>query len=826
MSKARITSFFILIAAFLTLPSMAEEEERIFHIINAANGLADNSAQIVKCTKTGRIIISTIGNLNFFDGKTFTHADSDQKYEYKLPEYRGHYHLYFDTMHHIWLKDKGKVYCLDLLTESFIQNVDSVIKGIGCKDKVLDMFVDKEYTVWFLTTGGLYSPRYKNRLKVLQNKNLQDVDIHNGTVYLFYNNGELVGQDTLGNQRCHTQPYDWNEGQKYASSSVLLPYKDGFFQIRNGEKESILLYFNTKTHSFDTLLKVPYHLNNMELSPDGQKLYLPCEYGYHIYTIATREVEQQKSLTLPYGENIETDCNTMTFDKQGGMWIGTEKRGVLYARPNLGTFKSYPYGTPLATKYDEMLLAINIDEDFTEYNGTKAYCQMRDSRGWKWIGTRKGLYIEKPGEGKTIAYTRKEGLNNDVIHAIVEDYDHNIWISTSCGISFFLIKDGRIAFLNNFTEADDVPSESFDNCRAMLLPDSSIIMKSVEHIVQFSPKDFKEVNTPHLITVIKPKLTRLLVNGNIVEKGVPFEGSIILDRAETRVKHINLKSDQNSVSLTFSALNYSRPKQTYYRVRVRELGNTWAVFSRQTSNLVDDKGQLHYPLANLEPGDYHIEVQASMFPDMWEENIPEDKRFIWEIHVKQPWWKTTGVFFLLGAVLMALLLVNFYFFNRNSRMKVKRSTEEGDIIRKIRFFIERCDMLANKPIAPRLHSPNSNEPDYEESKLSLQFINLMMHMIPYVKSNNDKELTMHQLSEECHVDIVTLYETMTTNLYKNPRNLVINMKLRRCAEMLRNTNLPIEQIATENGFYTPNYFIGRFFHIYKMTPQEYRERKL
>ena len=45
----------------------ANEESREFSIINAADGLADNSAQYIVCTKTGRMIISTIGNVNFYD---------------------------------------------------------------------------------------------------------------------------------------------------------------------------------------------------------------------------------------------------------------------------------------------------------------------------------------------------------------------------------------------------------------------------------------------------------------------------------------------------------------------------------------------------------------------------------------------------------------------------------------------------------------------------------------------------------------------------------------------------------------------------------------
>ena len=34
--------------------------------------------------------------------------------------------------------------------------------------------------------------------------------------------------------------------------------------------------------------------------------------------------------------------------------------------------------------------------------------------------------------------------------------------------------------------------------------------------------------------------------------------------------------------------------------------------------------------------------------------------------------------------------------------------------------------------------------------------------------------------------------------------------------------MTIEQIAQDCTFYTPNYFIGNFFHQFKMTPGEYR----
>lgn len=815
---------FLLPVLLSALQARAFDEERSYVVINASDGLADNSAQVVKCMPTGRIIISTIGNLNFFDGKSFTHADTRTEYEYVLPLYLGHYHLYFDNDHHIWLKDKKKVTCMDLMQESYVSNPDSVIRQMGCEDPVLDLFVDQFGEVWFVTDKGLYSPKYRRVFQLLRNHILQDLEVADGMVYTFYDNGEVLATDTMGVNIYQMKAYDEEMESKYAGSSVLQPYGDGFFQIRNGDGGAILLFFNLKERTFDVVMKQDHHLNNMTLDPGGENLYIPSEYGYYIYYPSTKETEHVPELLLADGKTMGTDCNTMTFDHQGGLWIGTEKRGVLYARSHSLSIRAYPWENELALKYGAMLYENPGNTSISNYAGYRANCELpSDSRGWKWIGTRKGLFIEQPGKPAQ-HITRAEGLNNEVVHSIIEDQDHNMWVATSCGITFFLIEDGKIVFVNNFTSEDNVPNESFENCKVMMLDDGTILMQAVGHVIAFNPKDLKDVNIPHVVTNLKPKLVRMLMNGNDVIAGREYDGQVIVDRAMTRVEHINLKSDQNSISLTFSALNYYRPQQSYYRVRVKELGNEWKVYATNTSTMVDSRGLLHYPMPNLEPGDYHVEVQASLFPDMWEENLTDDQRSVWVIHVKEPWWRTTGLSVLLGAVLLALLIVNFFFYNKNTRMRDRRNIEEGDIIRKIHFFAGRCETFLSQPHTPLGDDLAGSAAADSNVKLTPEFIEVMQQLMPYVASHPERQLNMRELSAVAGVDIVKLYELMSGNLYKSPLEMARIIKLRKAAYLLRTTDLDIEQIALECKFYTPNYFIGNFFHEYKKTPQEYREQ--
>ena len=66
----------------LLLPAMAERSSRLFEVYNASNGLADNSAQVIKCTRTGRIVTATMGQINFFDGQSFTFIDATEENVY------------------------------------------------------------------------------------------------------------------------------------------------------------------------------------------------------------------------------------------------------------------------------------------------------------------------------------------------------------------------------------------------------------------------------------------------------------------------------------------------------------------------------------------------------------------------------------------------------------------------------------------------------------------------------------------------------------------------------------------------------------------------
>ena len=800
------------------LSVMAVSSRRVFQAYNASNGLADNSAQTIRCATSGRLVITTMGQINFFDGNRFSFIDPSKEDMYTLPSYSGNYHVYVDKYHHLWLKNTHTITCVDLLTEMFVSSVKDVFREFGITDEVKDFFVDADGIAYLLTNKGLYSVESKRYFKVREKWNLQDLETYQGKyLLLFYETGVVdILELSTGSTVNSCKAYNEEKAQIYNRSSVL--YKDDymFYQIRNGNKGAILQSFNVGKWEWKTLMETPYHLNNLEKR--GNLLYIPCEYGYWVVDVESGRAGQVDELRMMNGRMINTDINALCFDRQGGLWIGTEKWGLLYSRPSNPPFIAYTWDQPEAMKYDAIMANISA---YRTFKGKTVNALLKDSRGWIWVGTPSGLHLyKKESDNLPHVFNRRDGLLNNVIHSIVEDKLHNIWVGTSYGISCLKLgDDGHLIDVLSYNQYDNVPEESFVNGKALCLPDSTIVMQSLDHVVVFNPNRMATLHSSMGFDLY-PELVGLMVNGNRIRTGEELNGKVILDLALIRMKEFNFDYDQNSLSLTFSALNHFRPQQTYYRVRVKEMDNVWKIMTPYNSQgLVDSKGQYHLPLPSLKPGTYTIELQASMNIDDWETEPRE-----WVIHINEPWWRATGLFVLLGLVLLLLFLLNVYLYVRNANMRSHRISEEKNIIRRIKLFAEQCTHDINANMLASQEDEVSGVGNNSTNYLSEEFIQTMLKLIDFVDERRISQLSMKMLSDKVGMDLLNFYTLINANVYKSPRELVKRVMMKRAEELLRTSGEDIADIAEKCRFSSPNYFIGTFFREYHMLPEEYRRK--
>ena len=95
--------------------------------------------------------------------------------------------------------------------------------------------------------------------------------------------------------------------------------------------------------------------------------------------------------------------------------------------------------------------------------------------------------------------------------------------------------------------------------------------------------------------------------------------------------------------------------------------------------------------------------------------------------------------------------------------------------------------------------------------------------MPTVLSKDVKHLSMRELSVEAQMKLPEFYALITSNIYKNPRPVALQMMLERAANRVKTDKIKdIQEIASECGFITPNYFIASFYHKYRQTPVEFR----
>ena len=802
----------ICLAVLLICMSVAHaDDKRVFMVISAADGLADNSAQTIKCTKTGRMTITTLGNINFYDGAKFSYINTDKEEKYRLKGYHGGYKLYYDRLHHLWLKNDQEVTCVNLTQEIFISNMDSLFATLGMEgQKVLDVFVDNDGYPWMTGNGFVKNCNSTTQYPLEKGHSLQDLEVLPGNkLMLLYDNGMLVCYDTQSGKKLYSnRAYDSEKADKYKKISIMLSDQAGFYQIRRGDSGSILLRYDLKEKRWTTVMEQEHPLKSMALH-DGV-LYLASDRGYYTYVPQTGVITHEPVVTLKNGRQLETNINAVEFDHQGGMWIGTERRGLLYSRPRSAPFTVFRSDSPEGEKFISMMADLR---GITEFNGTRANVLFIDSRRWTWVGTSEGLLLYKSPQAEPVVFNKRRGLLNNVVHSIIEDNDKRVWISTSNGITCLQADGDDVRYVTSFSNADDVPNETFIDGKAMKLVDGSIVMQSIDNVVMFDPRDFKSIldqQPSHMF----PKLTSLLVNGAFVNVGESIDGNVILKKAITRTKDINLNYDQNTLSLTFSALNFARPLQTYYRVRVKELSKDYVIYSYfNSAGKVDRLGQLHLPLVSLRPGSYHIEVQASDVPDKW---IGEP--YEWVVNVNEPWWRASGMLLLLALVLFTLLIVNFVLYNRNTRLRVKRNSDEGDMIRRIQNYAERCEVYNTKVI-----DVNSLEKrkDDKDADLPKEFIELMVIVLPYIKEQENK-FTIRELVDITGTEVTKFYQIVSSNMYKDPQALVRALRLMQVQELLRTTNKSVEDIASECNFATPNVLISSFYHQFKLTPRDYR----
>jgi AraC-like DNA-binding protein/ligand-binding sensor domain-containing protein len=843
------------ITIFLFSISIAQANNFVFSPINVLNGLSDNQIRYILQLSDGRMVFKTSGNINIYDGVRFKYIHQISKHIYPLKGYDGFYRIYQSGDSLLWIKDNHKLMCVDLRTEKYLSGLGSYFKKKGFKKPVEDLFMDSNQRLWLLSSGRLFQYNSSESLHIAANHGvLQDLTSQNNNLYLFYNTGEVVCYDLKTKKKLYSnKAYPAQQQALFKNTSLVVKGNNGFYQLQNGNKGGFF-FFDTRKRIWKKILETDYTLNTLVVN-SNDTAYISCTNGIWIINCRNGEKQYLPTLKKIDGSILNTEISTVFYDKQNGLWLGTLNQGLLYYHPfrykftNIGRSyfnehstkdiivqafaedeigniyvkcQSAIYQYHSSAKDNKILTAIPSSsvpkEVLKKFNQTYNHtASLTDVRHWKWTGTPDGLKLFDPNKKEEKIFYTKDGLSNNFVHALLEDRNHNIWVTTSYGITKLQIdpKSNKVHF-TSFSSDEGTLEGEYSNSAAFEAADGTLYFGGINGFTILNPNNLVEQKLP-----FRPVFTNLFLRGEKIEAGNKYDGRTIMTETAPYTKEIELSYDQNFLTFEFSAVNYQNPSQTYYRYQLENIDKDWQETSigRQNEN-ADAFGILKTSYTNLPPGEYKLKVMASGSNRQWNGLVSELR-----ITIHAPWWKTTTAYILFIAFFITMLCTGIYLYVYYTRKKLERSHKEDILLVRIRNLIDQCNYLEaeKETYISKTNSPTTQTEDSNENPADAAFL---ARALEQVEMNIDvPNYSVEQLSRDLCMDRTGLYRKLIALLDKSPSLFIRNIRLQRAADLILEGELSITEISEKVGFSSSSYLSKCFQEMYGCRPSEYPEKR-
>ncbi len=299
------------------------------------------------------------------------------------------------------------------------------------------------------------------------------------------------------------------------------------------------------------------------------------------------QIEQYKHDAHQNNSLPSNNVRVITEDEKGNLWIGTEANGIVYFNYGDGTFITYRHRTDGNSLSDDKIKSLYLAPN-----------------GILWIGTNGGgLNAFDIQNNNFSTYTVAQGLANNVIYSILPDEKRNLWLSSNKGITKFVPGETfeSTPEIINYTNYAGLATE-FNTGASYKDERGNLYFGGLDGFYWFKPSEIKK-NT------LLPRTT--------------ITGFTVFDRAQPLTEGLELDHNQNTVSFTFSSLQYSLPEKNLYRYKLINYDDDWVRagnnnFARYTQ---------------LPSGNYEFQVKSSNYDGVWNET-PVTYAF----SIAQPWY--------------------------------------------------------------------------------------------------------------------------------------------------------------------------------------------
>lgn len=195
----------LLICLYISIILPLYANDFLFTSINTSHGLSDNQIRYILQLPDGRMVFTTNGNINLYDGIHFSYLHRTDKNVYPLKQYDGFYRIYQSGDSLLWVKDYHKLMGINLYKEEYIRDLESYFQNKNIPEPIENLFADCAGHIWILTDHKLQELQTGIHITLSPNdtRQLQDLNTENDSLYLFYNTGEVDCYDMTSRKRLY-----------------------------------------------------------------------------------------------------------------------------------------------------------------------------------------------------------------------------------------------------------------------------------------------------------------------------------------------------------------------------------------------------------------------------------------------------------------------------------------------------------------------------------------------------------------------------------------------------------------------------------------------
>lgn len=506
----------------------------------------------------GMLWMSGLGKLSILDSSTSSFISLPQGISSSKDLMNADIDIIFDTKDGLLLLNTiaGGMFCYDIESDTVIRENEGGFPYDIPDFRISTIFRDSRGNVWFGSCDQGVAVSYLNKNRFSDDKHLASLFSRKTII--------SIADDREGNLWLSTLNdglyiYNLNEHkekkidfEKYVSSSEM-----GYIRCSS-------IFIDSRKRIW-LLIKDKHQV--LKCSYNGEGLKLDKSFGFFA-PISITESDGGKVVMGRFGgglsvynEDSESFDTIEVYDKKTWTFIT-----AIAPLPGQDKVLVGAFNQPMAIidlKHGVSSL-IPIKEDDLKNSIKQAVFIPNDihidSKGEWWIGTvSNGLLHYSTSSGKL---SPVEGTPSMDITAILEDRASNLWVSTMHGLGKYDRASGKFT---NYFEPDGLGGNQFYDRSGCILKDGTIAFGGNHGITKFRPADIgRRINSPLVFEDLK-------VHNAIIR---PAEDQPI-DRMLSLHPKIVLDYDQNSFSITFTALDYNENNSICYSFILEGYEDYW-----------------------------------------------------------------------------------------------------------------------------------------------------------------------------------------------------------------------------------------------------------